>query len=179
MKKIIAFAGSNSSTSINHLLVSHVADTITEHSVNLIKLTDYPLPIFGEDLEREAGYPEMLSKLLDEIRSHDAVIISVNEHNAGISAFFKNVLDWLSRIQIKFLEGKKVLLLSTSPGKRGALTALEYTKGVLPRYNGELVASMPFPSFQDNFSVEDNKVTNAELAADLDKAIQSFLASLA
>jgi NAD(P)H-dependent FMN reductase len=178
MKKIIAFAGSNSSTSINHKLVAHVSERIENHTVNLIKLTDYPLPIFGEDLEKEAGYPEELSRLLEVIKSHDAVIISVNEHNSGISAFFKNVLDWLSRIEIKFLDGKKILLLSTSPGKRGAISALEYTKGVMPRYNGELVDSLSFPSFTANFSVDDNKVTNAELASRLDRAIQTFVASL-
>jgi len=178
MKRIMAFAGSNSSTSINQILVSYTANKITNHGINLIKLTDYPLPIYGEDLEKEKGYPEVLSDLLDEIRSHDALIISVNEHNGGISAFFKNVLDWLSRIEYKFLEGKKILLLSTSPGKRGAQSALEYTRGVLPRYNGEVVESLSFPSFAANFSVEENKVTNAELASGLDSVIQSFLASI-
>ncbi|MBT8261305.1 MAG: NAD(P)H-dependent oxidoreductase [Bacteroidia bacterium] len=178
MKKIIAFAGSNSSTSINHALVSHVANKIIHHNIKVIKLTDFPLPIFGEDLEKEKGYPETLSKLLNEIRSQDALIISVNEHNAGISAFFKNVLDWLSRIELKFMEGKKVLLLSTSPGKRGALSALQYTESIVPRYSGELVASFAFPSFSANFSVEDNKVINADLASGLDNVIETFLASL-
>ena len=178
MKKIIAFAGSNSSTSINHKLVSYVVNSIKDHEINLIKLVDYPLPIFSEDLEKEEGYPKQLSRLLDEIKAHDALIISVNEHNGGPSAFFKNVLDWLSRIEYKFLEGQKVLLLSTSTGKRGALSSLQYTQGVLPRYNAEIVTSMPFPSFSSNFSSETNTVTNDELSAQLHSEVNSFLDAL-
>jgi NAD(P)H-dependent FMN reductase len=178
MKKIIAFAGSNSSTSINHELVSYVAGQLGDHDVKLIKLTNYPLPVFGEDIERDEGYPDMLAALLNDIKSSDAVVISVNEHNAGISAFFKNVLDWLSRIELKFLDGKKVLLLSTSPGKRGAVSALEYTKGIIPRYGGELVASLAFPSFSSNFSVEEGKVTDTELSNQLNDVIETFLAAI-
>ncbi|MCW5520607.1 NAD(P)H-dependent oxidoreductase [Aureitalea sp. L0-47] len=176
MKKIIAFAGSNSSTSINHQLVTYASSLVERAEVKLIKLTDYPLPIFSEDLEKESGYPDKLAELLDIIRSHDGLIISVNEHNGGISAFFKNILDWLSRIEYKFLDGKKVLCLSSSPGGRGALTALEYTTGVLPRYNGEVVASMPFPSFGENFS--EGRITNDELSNELNNAIKTLLESL-
>ena len=178
MKKIIAFAGSNSSTSINHKLVSYVVNSIENHEIDLIRLVDYPLPIFSEDLEKEKGYPEQLSRLLTVIRAHDGVIISVNEHNGGPSAFFKNVMDWLSRIEYKFLEGKKVLLLSASTGKRGALSSLQYAQGVLPRYNAEIVGSMPFPSFSSNFSSETNTVTNDELSAQLQSEIESFLDAL-
>lgn len=178
MKKIIAFAGSNSSTSINHKLVSYIVNSIENHEINLIKLVDYPLPIFSEDLEKEKGYPEQLSRLLDEIKAHDGVIISVNEHNGGPSAFFKNVMDWLSRIEYKFLEGKKVLLLSASNGKRGGLSSLQYTQGVLPRYNAEIISSMPFPSFSSNFSSETNTVTNNELSAQLQTQVESFLDAL-
>ena len=124
MKKIIAFAGSNSSTSINQKLVTYASTVVEGAEVKQIKLTDFPLPIFSEDLEKDSGYPEELAALHAEIKSHDALIISVNEHNGGISAFFKNILDWLSRIEYKFLEGKKILCLSASPGGRGGLTAL-------------------------------------------------------
>ena len=176
MKKIIAFAGSNSSTSINHQLVTYASSLVEGAEVKLIKLTDYPLPIFSEDLEKEAGYPDTLAELLNEIRSHDALIISTNEHNGGVSAFFKNALDWLSRIEYKFLEGKKVLCLSASPGRRGGLSALEYTKNVLPRYNGEVVSHMPFPSFGENFS--GGKITNDELDKELKNGIKTLLDSL-
>lgn len=164
MKKILVFAGSNSSTSINHTFVSFVASNLQHHSHEIIRLTDYPLPIYSEDIEKENGFPEDLQRLLEHIKLADGLIISVNEHNGGVSAFFKNILDWLSRIEYKFLEQKKVLVLSASPGKRGGLTANEYTQSVLPRYGAEVVSGMVFPSFYDNFSKEKSKIKDAELS---------------
>ncbi len=178
MKKIIAFAGSNSSTSINHRLLEYVVDLVEEKEVSLIKLTDYPLPIFGEDLEKESGYPEELKRLHEKLAAYDGLIISVNEHNGGPSAFFKNTLDWLSRIEYKFLAGKKVLCLSASTGKRGALSSLEYTVGVLPRYGGEVVASMPFPVLQENFSEEKSEIVDESLENQLNDVLTTFLQSL-
>ena len=36
--------------------------------------------------------------------------------------------------------------MSTSPGKRGGLTALEYAKSIFPRFGGEIIESFSFPS---------------------------------
>ena len=174
MKKIVAFAGSNSSTSINHEFVLFAASKIGHHSVKTIRLTDYPLPLFGEDIERAHGYPEELNKLKNEISDADAVLMSVNEHNGSVSAYFKNTLDWLSRLEYKFLANKKVLVLSTSNGKRGALSALQYTAGVIPRYGGEVVASFAFPSFSENYSVEKKKIMNEALNIEFMNILKNF-----
>ncbi|MDC8004769.1 NAD(P)H-dependent oxidoreductase [Aureisphaera galaxeae] len=178
MKKILAFAGSNSSTSINHKLVSHIASTIANHEISVIKLTDYPLPMYSEDLEKEAGFPSELSSLLEKIQGADGLIISVNEHNSGVSAFFKNVTDWLSRIERNYGEGKKVLVLSASPGGRGGLSANQYLSGALPRTGAEVVASVTFPSFYQNYSEEESRINDAELAETVSQAVDALLASL-
>jgi len=106
MKKILFFAGSNSSKSINHKLVVFAATQIPNHTSEVIKLTDYNLPMFGEDIEREEGYSEVLKELYSKIKEADALVISVGEHNGMISAYFKNTLDWLSRLDRNFLEEK-------------------------------------------------------------------------
>ncbi|MEZ4778673.1 MAG: NAD(P)H-dependent oxidoreductase [Flavobacteriaceae bacterium] len=176
MKKILAFAGSNSSTSINHQLVLCAAQKIRHHQVEVIQLTNYPLPMFGEDLEREEGYSETLKKLLEVFKDADAFLISVNEHNGTVSAYFKNVLDWLSRIEYKFLEGKKVFLMSTSNGKRGALSSQEYTAGVLPRFGAAEIMRFTLPSFSENF--KEGVVIHSELNAELESKLSQFEASL-
>jgi len=173
-KKILAFAGSNSSTSINHALVSFAASQVAAQDVRVIKLTDYPLEMFGEDIEKERGYSIDLKMLLQEIKSADGLIISVNEHNGGPSAFFKNVMDWLSRVEYKFLEGKKVLLMSTSDGKGGAAAALEYVKNRIPRHNGVVTESFSFPGFKDHFSVSENKITDEILSLGFTDVLQNF-----
>lgn len=178
MKKIVAFAGSNSSTSINHELVLFAVSQMEKHVIKAIRLTDYPLPMFGEDIEREQGYPEVLTKLKNEISQADALVISVNEHNGSVSAYFKNIMDWLSRVEYKFLANKKVLLLSTSNGKRGALSALEYTARVIPRFGAEVVESFAFPSFSENYSVEKKKIMNEDLSVEFINSLKNFQSRL-
>ncbi len=175
MKKILFFAGSNSSKSINHKLVSFVSSQVAGHAVELIKLTDYALPLFGEDIEREKGYSVDLKMLYNKIKEADALVISVNEHNGMVSAYFKNALDWLSRLDRNFLEGKNVLLMSTSNGKRGAASALEYTKNVLPRFGATVVESFSIPSYSENFSEETNSISNEVLLLGFTDVLQNFL----
>lgn len=176
MKKILAFAGSNSSTSINHQLVLCASQKIKQYRVEVIRLTAYPLPMFGEDIEREEGYSETLKTLLEVFKSADAFLVSVNEHNGTVSAYFKNVLDWLSRIEYKFLEGKTVFLMSTSNGKRGALSSQEYTAGVLPRFGAGEITRFTLPSFSENF--KEGKIVNEELLSELEQKLQTFLSAL-
>jgi len=175
MKKIIAFAGSNSSNSINHQLITAIAGQITSCETTVLKLTDYNIPMFNIDTENESGIPEDLLLLKTEIEKCQGIILSVNEHNGAVSAFFKNILDWLSRTDRNYLEGKKVLLTSTSPGARGAKSALEYAKASLPRFGAAIVESFSFPSFQENFDSEKGRISNDTLQLGINEVVASFL----
>lgn len=159
MKKILAFSGSNSPTSINHQLVLNVTGRITEHEVTLLKLKEDDFPIYSIVKEKE-GIPENIKVLYEMILDHQALIISVNEYNANVSGFFKNILDWLSRVERKFLQGKKILVMSTSPGKRGGASALEYCKNQFPRFGGEVIESFSLPQFYENFDSEKGTIVN-------------------
>ena len=172
MKKILAFAGSNSSTSINFQLLTHVASRIQGHEVKVQDFTQYELPIYSADREKERGIPVSAKIINKIIHEHEALIIAVNEHNGNVSAYFKNIIDWLSRLDRNFLEGKKILLISTSPGKRGAAAALEYTKGILPRFGGAIIESFSLPSFNDNF--RDGKVLNEVLDMGVEDLLTTF-----
>ena len=57
MKKILAFAGSNSKNSINKKLLNYVVGRIENHEVKVLELNDYEFPMFGVDHENEKGYP--------------------------------------------------------------------------------------------------------------------------
>lgn len=177
MANILAFAGSNSSTSINYQLVKHTAGLVQGHQLRLLNMANYPFPMFSEDLERTSGYSNSLVELKDDIQKMDAIILSVNEHNSYPSAYFKNLIDWLSRVDRKFLGDKKILLMATSPGKRGGIGALEATKAQLPRFGAEIAASFSLPSFNDNFDVEKGIVDDALRAAH-QQALTTFLESL-
>ncbi|WP_373057531.1 NADPH-dependent FMN reductase [Zunongwangia sp. H14] len=172
MKKILAFAGSNSSTSINQRLLTHITGRIQGHEMKLIKLIDYPIPIYRADDEKEKGIPVNVTIVKNLIAESDALIIAANEHNGNVSAFFKNFIDWLSRADRTFLKDKKVLLISTSPGARGAASSLEYLKRILPRFGGQVIQSFSFPSFHDNF--KDNKVVNEVLDMGIEDVLTTF-----
>ncbi|WP_369048267.1 NADPH-dependent FMN reductase [Tenacibaculum sp. UWU-22] len=168
--KTIAFAGSNSSTSINQQLIEYAVELI--NNVELIKLTDYKTVIYSEDTEKESGIPEAIKQLNTKLSEADKLIISVNEHNGNISAFFKNILDWLSRNKRSFLADKKVLLLSTSPGANGAKSALAIAEKTLPYFGATILNTFSLPSFYDNF--KDGKIVNEEANQQLLKMIKKF-----
>jgi len=174
MKKILALAGSNSKNSINHKLVNYVASRIESHEVKVIRLIDYQFPMYGIDLQNDRGIPTDIQVLKNIIAEHDALIISVSEHNGSISAYFKNIIDWLSRADLKFLEGKKVLLMSTSTGKRGGASSLAYFKDTLPRFGAEVVESFSLPSFNENFNIEENKIVDEITLLGLNDVVSNF-----
>jgi len=178
MKRILCFAGSNKSTSINQKFVKFAASQIKGFDVKVIKLTDYEITMYGEDVEKERGYSSELRMLLQEIADADGIIISVNEHNSGVSAFFKNTIDWLSRLDRNFLEGKKILVMATSPGGRGAISALEYTKNTLPRFGTKVVESFSLPKFYENYSEEENRIIDESLSLSFNDVLKNFLRQL-
>ncbi len=177
MAKILAFAGSNSSTSINYQLVKYTVSLIKDHEVSLLNMVNYPFPMYSADLEKDEGYSNSLIELKNDIQKSDALIISVNEHNGNPSAYFKNLLDWLSRLERKFLLDKKVLLLSTSMGKRGGMGSIEVVESILPRFGAEIVSTFSLPSYGQNFTGE-NGILNNELAKGHGDALSSFLEML-
>lgn len=165
MKKIIAFAGSNSSTSINKQLAVYASNLINSVEVEVLDLNDYNLPIYGVDLENEKGIPQDAHRFLDKIKSTDGIVLSLAEHNGTYATVFKNLFDWMSRIDGKLWSNKPMLLMATSPGARGGTTALEIAKGRFQYMGGNIVGSFSLPSFGDNFS--EGKITNEEFNSQL------------
>lgn len=53
MKKILAFGGSTSSTSINKQLASYTANLVTNTIVEVIDLTEYLAPVYSTDEEKK------------------------------------------------------------------------------------------------------------------------------
>jgi len=79
MKKVLVFAGSNSSTSINQMLVTYASTLLKNTEATVIELKDYPAPVFSEDIEKNEGHPETLKALNELFKSHDGFIICSNQ----------------------------------------------------------------------------------------------------
>lgn len=165
--KTIAFSGSNSSKSINQQLVSYAASLIDNTEV--INLNSYNIPMYNIDIEENEGIPNKVKTLATKLATATNFIISVSEHNGNVSAFFKNILDWLSRYNRNFLEDKKVIILSTSPGKGGGNSALKITEKTLPYFKANVIATLSIGSFYDNF--KDGKLINKDIDDNLRNTI--------
>ncbi len=176
MKNIIAFAGSNSSTSINKKLATYATSLVNGAEVKVLDLNDFELPLYGMDHELAHGIPDNAQKFLDLIKSTDGIVLSLAEHNGTYTTVFKNLFDWMSRIDGKLWSDKPMLLMATSPGARGGGSALEIAQGRFGFMGGNIVGRFSLPSFGDNFS--DGKITNEELNSQLIEEVEQFSESL-
>jgi len=176
MKKIIAFAGTNSKKSINKQLVTYSASLLNEVDVTILDLHDFELPLFGVDFEKEHGIPQNAHKFLDYIKSSDGVMLSLAEHNGAYSTVFKNLFDWMSRIEGKTFFDKPMLLMATSPGGRGGESVLNIAKDRFPRHDANIIEIYSLPFFGDNFSK--GKIIDDELNLQLKNSVKQFELSL-
>jgi chromate reductase, NAD(P)H dehydrogenase (quinone) len=130
--RILAFGGSLRAESYNHKLVSIAARGArgAGAQVTLIRLRDFPLPLFDEDLEAAKGMPEPAAKLKALFAEHDGLLIASPEYNSGITAALKNAIDWVSRATtpdeapLSVLRGKTAAILAASPGGYGGIRSL-------------------------------------------------------
>ena len=181
MKKILMFAGSNYSKSINKEVIQITADLMNGVETEIIELNDYEPPMFGKDIE-ENGLPNEIQQLLELVDAADAVVISTPEYNGLPPAFLKNITEWLSRIHLhldreeKWLENKPVFLMSSSTGRGGAMKARAHLKNLIERANGNVVAEFSLPSF--NHTTENGKITDDELLKELKHQIEFFIRTI-
>ncbi|WP_452231252.1 NADPH-dependent FMN reductase [Lacinutrix sp. MEBiC02404] len=176
MKNIIAFAGSNSKQSINKQLASYAGNLVQEAKVEVLDLNEFELPLYGIDYETEHGIPENAKVFLEKIKSSDGIILSLAEHNGAYATVFKNIFDWMSRIDGKLWSEKPMLLMATSPGGRGGSSVLEIAKGRFPFMGGNIIADFSLPLFNDNFS--EGKIVNNILKEEMLNKVGLFSKAL-
>lgn len=137
--KILAFAGSARTGSLNKKLVNAAAQAARDAGaeVTVLDLKDYPLPIYDGDLEDATGLPENARKLKDIFRAHQGLLIASPEYNSSVTALLKNTLDWVSRAEtddeppLAAYKGKTAALLAASPGALGGLRGLVHLRAIL------------------------------------------------
>ncbi len=172
MKKVLALGASNSSTSINTLFATYVANQIGGVEVITADWEEMVLPLYSPDLEASAGIPENAKQFKSRIESVDAIVLSLAEYNGMPSAAFKNLWDWTSRIDMKFWANKPMLLMAASPGGRGGAGVLGFVGNLMPHLGGNVIAQFSLPSFHTNF--QNGQLINAELNKELKTKIEQF-----
>ncbi|MBL0101249.1 MAG: NAD(P)H-dependent oxidoreductase [Saprospiraceae bacterium] len=171
--KVLAFGASNSANSINKKFATYAAFLIADAKVKILDLNDFEMPLFSVDREAATGHPEAAQKFLDSIALCDLLIISLAEHNGSYSASFKNILDWASRVNGKVFQNKPMLLLSTSPGARGASSVMDAAKTRFPFHGARIISSFSLPEFGKNYS-ENAGIIHPELKASFESMISEI-----
>jgi chromate reductase, NAD(P)H dehydrogenase (quinone) len=173
--KVVAFAASNSSQSINRQLVSYAADLIENAAVEVLDLNDYEMPIYSHDREQQNGQPKQANLFIEKIAEADVLMISFAEHNGTYTAAYKNIFDWCSRIERKIYQDKPTLLLSTSPGGRGGASVLQQATESLPRFGAKVKATLAVPLFDQVFDSESKQVIDSEIKQGLVQGIKQLM----
>jgi len=166
--KIFAFAGSNSSTSINKELVKFVLKSFPNEEINLIDLNDYLMPVFSVDLEKN-GFPEEAYRFLKNIEESDVIICSLAENNRSYSAAFKNIL--------KVFQDKPMFLMTTSPGGYGGGNVMAEASKFFPQFGADIKETFSLPKFYENFDLE-NGIVEPELLNTINSKIENFKSQL-
>lgn len=169
--KIVAFAGSSSSKSINRELVKHVLKQFDGHEINLLDLNNYEMPIFSVDREKN-GIPDQAHQFRQAIKDADAIICSMAEHNRAYTAAFKNIFDWSSRVDMDIFASKPMLLMSTSPGGFGGGNVMNLATSFFPKCGANVVTTFSLPSFYKNFV--DGDIVDETIKNDLLQKIDQF-----
>jgi NAD(P)H-dependent FMN reductase len=173
MNQILVFGGSNSRNSINKQLATYTASRLKGTNNIVLDLNDFEMPIFSKEREKERGIPEKAYRFKKQIEQADGIIMSLAENNGSYSAAYKNIYDWVSRIEGNMWEDKPILLMATSPGKRGGKSVLQAANNRLPFQGGNIAATFSLPSFKDNFDKEQG-ITDSDLLDELSEQLKLF-----
>jgi len=146
--KILVFAGSSRSGSINQRLADAYARELSNHEchVTRLMLSDYPLPLVDEDLKKEKGVPENATQLARQFSAHDALVVVGPEYNGSITPLLKNTLDWVSLVPgdntapRKPYRDKFCAIAAASEGLMGGYSSLGHLRDILVRLGMQVVS---------------------------------------
>ncbi|MEQ8238618.1 MAG: NAD(P)H-dependent oxidoreductase [Cyclobacteriaceae bacterium] len=176
-KHIIAFGASNSKHSINKTLATYAGNQLEGINLEVLDLNDYPLPVYSIDDQRATGIPEEAVAFLLKIKESDGIIISLAEYNGLYTSAFKNLWDWLSRVESPAIwQNKPMLLLSASPARRDSNYVTKVSLELFPAFGANIIADFCLPSFNHFF--KGGEIVEADYAQKFQIALQKFQAFL-
>src|SRR3954463_6165128 len=128
--RILAFAASVRSESLNHKLVQLAAQIAASEGaeVDVARFREFDMPLYDGDQDAAHGLPDGARELRKRIEGAAALMIAVPEYNYSIPGTLKNAIDWVSRARPMPWRGRSVYLLSASPSPMGGIRGLWQTR---------------------------------------------------
>jgi NAD(P)H-dependent FMN reductase len=178
--RILVFAGSIRSGAFSGKVADRAVKTLALQGATptRILLSDYPLPIMDEDLERERGIPEMAERLARQIHDHDGLLIATPEYNGSLPPLLKNAIDWVTRVKVggaRAFSGKPVGLASSSDGQYAGIRSIGHLRAILSHIGCEVVAAQcSVPRAQEAFDADGNFLQK-HLQAHMERVARSLI----
>lgn len=171
---VLALIASNQTPSIHRQLVEAMAPHLQSAHIDWLDMMPFDeLPLYSRR-RQDAGFPEAVMHFYERIAAADAIIIATPEHNGSIPAVFKNLIDWISRHDMKFLQQKPVLLLSTSKGPNGGATNLQQMAKLIPFWGANVINVKSFGGFYEHITEQGaDAETDAELKVLAEELLQA------
>lgn len=176
--KIIAFAASNSQRSINKQLLNFAVEQLVTAEVEVIDLSSFTTPIYSPAIEAQLGIPKSIKALHRKFAEAGAFLIASPEHNGLMPAFFKNIIDWLSRIDTQVFNSRPVALISTSISARGGAGNLRILSDVMVWWGAHVMGTYSLPSFNQRFDQVNGSLTDPQEIQKLQDLIHKLEAEL-
>ncbi|MEQ8316808.1 MAG: NAD(P)H-dependent oxidoreductase [Phycisphaerales bacterium] len=186
--KILVFAGSLRSESLNHKLVvaaSKGAEKAGAH-VTVIRLRDFQMPLYDQEIEDASGLPENCLKLKELFKAHHGFLVGCPEYNSSISGVLKNTVDWVSRPRdgeapLECFDRKVIGLTAASPGGLGGIRGLPIERMLFGHIKAivlpdQYALSQAHEAFDDAGNLKDDK--QREMAEGVGKAVAEVAAKV-
>jgi chromate reductase len=187
--RLLIIAGSARSGSLNLRLAGAAAALAREAgaSVDAFDLRALKLPLYDGDLEAASGVPEGARRLLDAIRTADALLLVTPEYNGFPTPLLINAFDWLSRLGptderpagLAATANKPVALLSASPGPLGGLRSMNFLRQYLQMAFAMVVVPQQFALSRAHEAFDTDGALKDERARSTVSGVLSALGALA
>ncbi|MEM9105245.1 MAG: NAD(P)H-dependent oxidoreductase [Pseudomonadota bacterium] len=182
--KVLAFAATNSSQSINRQLVIAATDLykselVPSAEIELLDLNHYEMPIYSIDRQNDGGIPDAAHRFFDKIGAADAMIISYAEHNGFYTAAFKNLFDWASRIDMRVFQDKPMIIMATSIGPNGGANVLKAAETSAPFFGADIRGTYSLPKFNESFDQSAMFPVDPERQAELRRTLSALVPEMA
>ncbi|MBA3342872.1 MAG: NAD(P)H-dependent oxidoreductase [Gemmatimonadaceae bacterium] len=172
----LVFAGSLRDDSFNHRLASLAARAVEKNgaSADVACLSDFPAPLYDNDVEGDSGIPTGVERFAERLRAADGLILASPEYNASMPGSVKNLIDWTSRIRPQPFNGKQALLLSASPSMAGGNRGLWSLRIPLEHLGTRVYPDM-FSLAQAHKGFNENSLADPTLQMRFEATINCFI----
>ncbi|MEM8731099.1 MAG: NAD(P)H-dependent oxidoreductase [Pseudomonadota bacterium] len=175
--KTLAFSTSNHSKSINRALVGYTAGRLQamepNADVEYIDINDYEMPIYSIDREKADGIHPLAESFYAKIGAADALIVSFAEYNGFVTAAWKNIHDWMSRIDMKIWQDKPIVLLAASPGPRAGANVLKSQELTAPFFGMDIKGQRGIGTWAESW--DGTTLTKEDDIAAVDAAVKALI----